>query len=69
MNINTVKLELLTVQQGLNFSQLAEKADVSKQTISTIKGRRTCAATTACKLAKALSVDVMELIDTEQEAR
>lgn len=65
LKINVSKMELLTVQQGLNFGKLAEKANLSRQTISTIRGRKTCAVLTATKLAAALGVDVLELLERE----
>lgn len=65
MKINTAKLELLTAQRGMTFTQLAEKADVSRQTLSTIKGRRTCTGPTAQKIARALGIDPADLIEQE----
>ena len=63
MKINTAKLELLTAQRGMNYGHLAEKADVSRQTLSTIKSRGTCAPITAHKLAQALEISVEQLVE------
>jgi len=65
MRINTAKIELLMAQQGINFSQLAQKADVSRQTLSTIRGRKTCTAPVALKLATALNIPAEEIIEKE----
>lgn len=65
MRIDSTKLELLTGQQGLTFSELAKLAGMCRQNISTIKSRGTCTAKTACKLAAALGVDVEELLEVK----
>lgn len=58
-------IEVLAASKGMNLSQLAEKADVSRQTLSTIKNRCTCKALTAYKLAAALDVDVTEILQED----
>lgn len=63
MIININALELKAAAMGLNLSQLADRAKVSRQTVSTIKGRRTCKATTLHKLATALEIDPAELLE------
>lgn len=67
MKINIAKLELLMVKRGMNFGQLASKADISRQTLSTIRGRRSCAASTAIKLATALDVEATTFIETKED--
>lgn len=63
MKIDTTKLSILCIRKGWNTMQLAEKAGITRQTLSTVKGRGTCAMGTAGKLAKALGVDVTELLE------
>ena len=55
-------IEILAASKGMNLTQLAAKAGISLQNLSTIKTRGTCKALTACKLAAALGVDVTELL-------
>lgn len=57
-------IEIMAARKGLRLGQLADKAGVSRQNLSTIKGRGTCTALTACKIA-ALGVDVTEIIKEE----
>jgi len=67
--VNTVKikgnLELLAARKGMKLSQLADKAGLCRQNLSTIKRRGTCTALTAVKIAAALGVDVTEIIEDE----
>ena len=55
-------IQILAASKGMNLTQLAAKAGISRQNLSTIKTRGTCKALTACKLAAALGVDVTELL-------
>lgn len=59
-------LELMAARKGMKLSQLADKAGMCRQNLSTIKSRRTCAALTACKIVAALGVDVTEIIEKEE---
>lgn len=59
-------LELMAARKGMKLSQLADKAGMCRQNLSTIKSRRTCTALTACKIADALGVDVTEIIEQEK---
>lgn len=65
LKVNIFKMEILSSRAGMNFSQLAEKACVSRQTISTINGRKTCRPDTVLKIAAALGVDVTEIVEQE----
>ena len=66
MIINTDKVRILAAQQGTNLSKLAEKAGVSRQTISTTMTRGTCRTETAVKLATALGVEPETLLEAKQ---
>lgn len=63
MKINKNKLAVAMTKSGLDFSKLALKAGVSRQTISYINNGKTCTPTTAKKIADALGVDVTEIIE------
>ena len=67
MKINSQKIEILQAQQGLTTTILAKRSGISRQNISTIKGRGTCAPVTLAKLAAGLGVDPSELIAKEGE--
>jgi len=69
MKIDVATMELSAAQQGLNLSQLACKACVARQTLSTIKGRGTCTAATLQKLASALDMDAHELLASGDNKR
>lgn len=58
-------LEIMAARKGMKMSQLADKACIHRQNLSTIKNRGTCTALTAVKIAAALGVDVTEIIEQE----
>lgn len=57
----TVMLKMATLQ--INQSQLAEKAGISRQTLSAVMNGRSCRPELLGKIAKALGVDVAEIIE------
>lgn len=67
MKISKRKIELLLAEKGINLTVLAERSGMSRQNISTIRGRGTCTPCSAAKLAKGLGVPVAEIIETEKE--
>lgn len=67
LKIDSQKIDLLQAQQGLTSTALAKKSGISRQNISTIKGRGTCNPLTLAKLAVGLGVDPSELIAKEGE--
>lgn len=67
MKISVQKLELLQAQHNLTAKVLAERSGISRQNISTVKGRGTCNPLTLAKLAAGLGVDPSELIAKEGE--
>ena len=67
LKISKSKLDLLLAEKGINLTALAERSGISRQSISTIRGRGTCTPCTAAKLAKGLGVPVAEIIETEKE--
>lgn len=58
-------IEIMAARKGMKLGQLADKAGLCRQNLSTIKNRGTCTAITACKIAAALGVDVTEIIEEE----
>lgn len=62
MKLNKQKILVLLATQGLTKAALAERADISRQNISTILERGTCNPVTAGKLAKGLGVSVTEIV-------
>ncbi len=63
MRVDRKKLVCAMMDADLNTKQLAEKAGVSRATTCSIKNGKSCNYDTAVKLAKALEVDVTELIE------
>lgn len=62
MKIDSIKIKLLLAEQGVTQTDFSAKCGVSRQNISTILLRKTCSAVTAGKLAKALGVNVREIV-------
>ncbi len=65
MTISATKINLLKAEQRLTNSALAERSGISRQSISTVIRRGTCTPITAGKLARALQVDVADIIREE----
>ena len=65
MKISRAKIERIMAIKGLSVSQVAQAADLLPQNISIAKRRESCAPATAGKLAKALGVDVREIMKEE----
>ena len=63
MRIDRIKLVTELIKQEMTQKQLAEKAGVSRVTVNGIKSGRSCSDETAGKIAKALDVDVTEIIE------
>ena len=62
VRLDVMKIVRLLAEQGLTKSELAARSGVSRQQISTIIGRGTCAPKTAGKLAAGLGVSVEEIM-------
>lgn len=60
MRIDRVKFAAALARADLNVLQLAERAGVSRATVSSVKGGKTCSKETAQKLAKVLGQDIIE---------
>lgn len=61
MKVKGSKIEILQAEQGITQTELAAQAKISRQCLSTIIRRGTCAPKTAGRLAAALGVPVAEI--------
>lgn len=66
MRLDAMKIIRLLAEQGLTKSELAARSGVSRQQISTIIARGTCAPKTAGKLAAGLGISVAEIMKEVQ---
>jgi len=62
MRIDSIKIKLIMAEQGINQTALAISCGISRQNISAMLARGTCSIAKAGKIAKALGVDVREII-------
>lgn len=65
MRLKKNMLKHIMVDRDLKLRQLQEITGVSKQTLSAVSNGKSCSFETAEKLAKALNLDLMELIERE----
>lgn len=63
MSLNRKKLVCAMLDADLNTKQLAERAGVTRTIACSIKNGKSCNYETAVKLAIALNVDVMEIVE------
>ncbi len=63
LRIDKNKLEIAMARAELNRNTLAEKAEMPIPTICNVYARGTCKPATAGKIAKALGVDITEIIE------
>lgn len=64
MKLNINKLELCMARECINTDALADKAGISRGTIYSFRSqKRTPTTATTGKIAKALNVDVSEIVD------
>ncbi|WP_170253863.1 helix-turn-helix transcriptional regulator [Acetobacterium paludosum] len=63
MKINKTRLGLVMGEKSLNFIALAKISNVSRTTLSYINNGKSCKPEIAIKIAKALDVEVKDLIE------
>ena len=63
MNIKNQKIETILAETGMTKVDLSKLCGISRQNISTIVRRGTCAPKTAGKLARGLGVQVSEIVE------
>lgn len=66
MRIDRIKLVSELTRQDMTQKRLAELSGVSRVTINYVKGGKSCSDEVGQKIAKALGVDVTEIIETEE---
>lgn len=62
LKIDAKKLELSQAKKGINTNQIILKSGLTEKTIQNIKNGKPCRPLSVHKLAKALDVDVTEII-------
>ena len=67
MKIDRVKLIAEMARQRMTVKQLAEMSGVSCLTVTNIRSGKSCSDLVGKSLARALNVDVAEIIETETE--
>ena len=67
MRIDRIKLTTLLMKKNLTQKKLAEMAGVSRNTVCLIKCGKSCTSEVGQAIAKALEVDVEELLEKENE--
>ncbi len=63
MRIDRVKFVTLLAKHNMKSCELAKQSGVSRVTISSIKCGKSCTPETAIKIARALNVDVTEILE------
>lgn len=66
MKFDRIEMISEMARRDITVTRLAEISGVSKATISAVRCGKSCSFETAVKLAKALNLDVMELIESEE---
>ena len=62
MRIDRVKFATELARADLNIKQLAERADLSRVTITSVKGVKSCSKTTVQKLAAGLGINIEDIV-------
>lgn len=63
MKISKTKIFILMAKKNMNQKNLAETAGMSRGNLSTIINGKNCQPTTAFRIAKALHVEVTDILD------
>lgn len=66
MRIDRVKFAAELARADLNVKRLAERAGVSRVTITAVKGGKSCSRATAEKIAAGLGVCVQEILSASE---
>ena len=62
MRIDRVKFSTELARADLSIKQLAERAGLSRVTITSVKGGKSCSKTTAQKLAAGLGINIVDIV-------
>lgn len=63
MRISIIKVQLLMAKQCINQASLADKARISRQTMSAVMNGRNCRPELLGKISKALEVEPEDIIE------
>lgn len=63
MRLDENKIKLLMAEKCLSANEVAEQANLTRQTISAVLGGKSCYPATAGKIARALNVEVIEIVE------
>lgn len=66
VHVNNITMRVEMARNRLTNDKLKEVTGISKATISAVRNGKSCSYNTAVKIAKALNLDVMELIESEE---
>ena len=66
MEISKRKIKFLMAKQGLTTKALAERMNTQANNLSTVLVRGTCRPATLGRIARALGVDVVEILKEEE---
>lgn len=67
MRIDRVKLIAEMARQNIHTKDLADKATVSRVTITAMRGGKSCNANSASRVAQALGVPLESLLESNEE--
>ena len=65
MRIDRIKFATELARADLNIKQLAERAGLSRVTITSIKGGKSCSRSTAEKIAAGLGIGIQDILSDE----
>lgn len=65
MKLKVMKIKAMMAERKLNCNEFSKLCGISRQALSTIFKRGTCNCATAGKIAEALSVPVLEIMEEE----
>lgn len=69
MKLNVEEIKIIMAEKNMNYSELAQRLEMARPTISTILSRGTANIKTTGKIAKVLGVPVKDIIiSTSDEA-
>ena len=63
MRINRIKLRIAMIEKDIGRNELAKLTGISTTTISNVENGKSCSNNTACAIAKALGIDLEEILE------
>ena len=67
MRIDRIKLIAEMARQDVNVTELSKRSNVSRCSISAMRSGKTCSKNTAAHIARALGVEVTELLPDNED--